>query len=166
MNIISLPRGNGKTVQLIKMSAENNIPIVVNNECVKRCILKKSKDMNLTIPEPIVYYSKANLRDIKDVYIDNIDYFVSNLIDCNVVSATITEDKDYNSHENFVNSLVENLDILVKNYNKCISKTNDTGAAINILKNIDMIVNTVKTIKENRELRKLFYKEIDWSEVK
>lgn len=53
MKIYTMARGTGKTTKLIKMSAENNYPIIVRHRLSKEFILDKAKRMNLVIPEPI-----------------------------------------------------------------------------------------------------------------
>lgn len=53
MKIYTMPRGTGKTTKLVRMSAENNYPIIVRYRLSKEYILDKAKRMNLVIPEPI-----------------------------------------------------------------------------------------------------------------
>lgn len=53
MKIYTMPRGTGKTTKLVRMSAENNYPIIVSHRLSKEYILDKAKRMNLVIPEPI-----------------------------------------------------------------------------------------------------------------
>ena len=54
MDIIIKSRGHGKTRDLIKMSSENNIPIVSLNP---NYIKDMARNMGLSIPEPISYSS-------------------------------------------------------------------------------------------------------------
>ena len=52
MDIIIKSRGHGKTRDLIKMSSENNIPIVSLNPNYIKDI---AQNMGLSIPEPIPF---------------------------------------------------------------------------------------------------------------
>lgn len=150
MNIISLPRGQGKTTLLIKMSAETGIPIVTIGN--KKYILDKAKEMNLKIPEPIIY-NKDNIKDYKEIYVDEIDSFLYSILGCNVNTATITETKECveNPNNTLVTLFANSLNDLVIKYKQAIIK-GDMGGGLNILKNIEMIVKIIKDIQENKEL--------------
>lgn len=86
MDIIIKSRGHGKTRDLIKMSSENNIPIVSLNP---NYIKDMAQNMGLSIPEPISYSS--HLCKAIPVYIDELALFLQH-IGCNCEAFTITLD--------------------------------------------------------------------------
>lgn len=75
MKIIMRGRRNGKTTELIKMSAENGGYIVCRSHNAASMIKKQSKEMGLKIPYPITYaellrksyYAKGVKKDRKSV---------------------------------------------------------------------------------------------------
>lgn len=85
MKIYTMPRGTGKTTKLVRMSAENNYPIIVRNRLSKEYILDKAKRMNLIIPDPIMLYEFENgsmrgKRQDYDAYlIDNLELIVGDV---------------------------------------------------------------------------------------
>ena len=60
MLIIGGGRRNGKTLELIKLSHKNNIPIACYNGMHKEEIVRLAKQMNITIPEPFTYVEYKN----------------------------------------------------------------------------------------------------------
>lgn len=95
MEIILGGKGQGKTLALIKESAENNVPIIVNTYSDKVHVESKANELNLQIPEPIVFEEVKNGRikvdGVSKVYVDDADTVLSNFIGAEVVIATITQ---------------------------------------------------------------------------
>ena len=86
MDIIIKSRAHGKTRDLVKMSSENNIPIVSSNP---NYIKDMAKNMGLSIPEPISYSN--HLIKSTSVYIDELALFLQH-IGYNCEAFTITLD--------------------------------------------------------------------------
>jgi hypothetical protein len=80
MKITYKPRQSGKTTDLIKKSAKNNIAIVTHNlEEVKR-IKHMANELNLTIPEPLTYnrlLKSLPSNKKQKVYFDDIEILSS-----------------------------------------------------------------------------------------
>jgi len=55
-------RAVGKTTKLIKESYEKGIPIVVWCNAYAKNILNRAKEMNISIPDPVVVTSAIDLR--------------------------------------------------------------------------------------------------------
>ena len=162
MNIISLPRGNGKTTHLIKMSAETGIPILTHSRQSAVLIFDRAKELNLNIPFVLIIDNKTiikfnnlctglpftNIKDIKEILIDELDIVLKELLGCNVNTATITEDKDSEIKESdlLIKKLSESINTLMEKYNQAINK-NDINGGINILKNVDMLIRDIDTIQ-------------------
>lgn len=70
MDIIIKQRGHGKTSDLIRMSAQNSVPILALDKMYVKDLAKR---MNIKIPEPISYseYFSNHLREA--VYIDELN---------------------------------------------------------------------------------------------
>lgn len=86
MIIIGGKRRCGKTMECIKISAINQIPIVVFNEERKTPIKKEADGLKLKIPDPIVFKHREKFVGMhKDILIDDVDdilqdYFYGNKI--------------------------------------------------------------------------------------
>ena len=84
MEIIYGGRGQGKTVTLIKMSSERNIPILVTTETECKRILKQAEKLNVTIPTPITWNDiiSGNIkpRHINSCVIDETEYFLDYIL--------------------------------------------------------------------------------------
>lgn len=66
MEIIQMGRGRGKTIYLIKKSAELKYPIICCSEAQRKMIKNTAKEMRLDIPDPISLAQlilKKNLED-------------------------------------------------------------------------------------------------------
>ena len=162
MNIISLPRGQGKTTQLIKMSAETGIPILTISKQSAILIFDRAKELNLNIPFVLIIDNKTiikfnnsctglpftNIKDIKEILIDELDIVLKELLGCNVNTATITENKDSEIKETdlLIKKLSESINTLMGKYNQAIDK-NDINGGLNILKNVDMLIRDIDTIQ-------------------
>lgn len=98
MNIIYQGRGTGKTTQIIKMSAKRQIPILCHNKMKQKYIVEKASELNLNIPEPIVFSfeSYEAIKDKQHVLIDDIDLFLNNIFPKYIVkSASATANNIY-----------------------------------------------------------------------
>jgi hypothetical protein len=69
MKIISLARGQGKTIRLLYASEFNNIPILCSSLHKKQLLIAKANEYGLEIPEPITVNDVVsnNLRGDKSV---------------------------------------------------------------------------------------------------
>lgn len=78
MNVIY----NGKTTQIIYASAKRQIPILCHNKMKQKYIVEKAKELNLDIPEPILFSfeSYEAIKDKQDVLIDDIDLFLNTVL--------------------------------------------------------------------------------------
>ena len=77
MKIISKFRGRGKTTELIRLSAEKNIPILVFMQRKVEYIKEIAHQLSLCIPEPVVF----SHRPIpKKILIDDVELCLSTLL--------------------------------------------------------------------------------------
>lgn len=92
MNIISMKRGQGKTIFLIKTSCFSNTPIVCANKKSKMIIEDMAKDMKMNIPEPIIVedFLEDRLRGkrINSILIDDLEDILSIIFKTNIGSVT------------------------------------------------------------------------------
>ena len=65
-------RGQGKTCDLIKLSAESGLPIVVSDYQRRNHIIKAAHCLGIKIPEPIVYTTEHCGRR-GDFWVDDLD---------------------------------------------------------------------------------------------
>ena len=70
----------GKTTRLIKESYEKGIPIVVWCNDYAKTILNRAKEMNISIPDPVVVTSAIDLRGLLHVRICKMDALLTTLI--------------------------------------------------------------------------------------
>lgn len=91
MEIIYMGRGCGKTMELIKRSSENNIPILVYCSSEKFRIMEKAKTYGYKIPNPIVY-SESSLKGVGEVYVDNAEMFLQSVVGTKLAGITISCD--------------------------------------------------------------------------
>lgn len=78
----SLQRNTGKTTELVKLSAQKQIPILCMDTSISH-INDIAKDLNLNIPTPI---SINNYRqgETDTVLVDNAEYVLQYLLGCNI----------------------------------------------------------------------------------
>ena len=91
-NIIIGGRGAGKTTELIRMSAENNIYIVCLDRQRALHIASAAREMGLTIPFPITVAElpiKRNHSWINEVYVDDADQLLERMIGVHISNITI-----------------------------------------------------------------------------
>ena len=85
MDIIYGGRGQGKTVTLVKYSAEKKIPIVVFNEPSRRRILEIAHNLGVRIPEPIsiekIRSRRAKASHVDKCVLDDIERILSDSLD-------------------------------------------------------------------------------------
>lgn len=71
-----MPRGTGKTYQLILKSAETNQPILVHNDVLKKYVQQIANDHKIKIPTPIsvgdILYGKCRGRHYDGVLVDEL----------------------------------------------------------------------------------------------
>lgn len=74
MEVISLPRGRGKSFILVSESAKTNTPIITATKNSAESLKFTAKQMGVEIPTPLVASTlKYNSLIDKDYYIDDID---------------------------------------------------------------------------------------------
>ena len=88
LNIIYKPRNSGKTTDLIKISAEKNIPILCFSSSISY-IISLAKELNLRIPKPIALHDYAN-HVVDNVIIDDAEYVLQYLLNSNIEAMSIT----------------------------------------------------------------------------
>lgn len=91
MEIIYMGRGCGKTMEIIKRSSENDIPILVYSDSEKFRIMEKAKTYGYEIPNPIVY-NESSLRGFREVYVDNAEMFLQSVVGTKLAGITISCD--------------------------------------------------------------------------
>lgn len=103
MDIIYGGRGQGKTVALVKYSAEKEIPIVVYNEPSRRRILEIAHNLGVRIPEPIslekIRSGRARASHIDRCVLDDIERFLSDSLDSIRVQAFTMDTETLNAVE-------------------------------------------------------------------
>lgn len=92
MKIIAKGRGKGKTTELIKMSAEKQIPIVCMIGSIQY-IIDKAKEMGLTIPKPLTV-QQLNMTQWKDkpVLVDNAEFILQTKLGHKIEAITLNSD--------------------------------------------------------------------------
>lgn len=65
-----MPRGAGKTTGLVKLSAQYNVPILVFYKEQSNRIKNIAKELELNIPEPIIFNEKNWFRS-QPVFVDD-----------------------------------------------------------------------------------------------
>lgn len=91
MDWIIKPRGFGKTADLIRLAAENDIPILTATNSEYILNLAKSKGYNITVFT--IHDLKTNKqrgKNIKEVYIDEVDAVLNMLLNSDFhITATL-----------------------------------------------------------------------------
>lgn len=86
MNVILKPRGFGKSSDLVRLSAETNIPIV----CAYPPHVKfLAEEIGVEIPTPIRVNDIPDVRP-KEVYIDDIDLIMRRVLGTEIKCATLS----------------------------------------------------------------------------
>ena len=85
MEIVQMDRGQGKTMFLIKKSAESQCPIVCYSEKQAQLIKERAEEIGLDIPDPIKlkfpnFKESFKGRKIENgILIDDVDYVLERL---------------------------------------------------------------------------------------
>ena len=95
------PRGCGKSVRLIKESANTGYRIITQSNHSKNFIKQKAHDMGYEIPEPYSVNEIAGRRILPkeiNVLVDDVEGILSKALDnylgCHVVHATMSEQEE------------------------------------------------------------------------
>ena len=143
MKIIALGRAKGKTIELIKMSAETKIPII----CMDSTYIKnQSRILKLSIPDPIEVreliskIQKYDFSTLKQVYVDDAEFVLEKLLNLDVKAITITTDETPLDCKSI---LINILDTLATSY-KSMIRQDKYNEAFNILKNIELVKRIIK----------------------
>lgn len=110
MKIINKGRGQGKTIELIKISNENRYPIICSTAAKARIVKEIAEEMKLDIPKPIDIYDllkgrRDGYRDMfKGVLIDDLKEVLEEIIkfDIKYVTTSCEVIKDEIPEENRV----------------------------------------------------------------
>jgi hypothetical protein len=115
VKIIEKPRGAGKTTDLVKLSAETNVPILAWNVCGSTLYKERARELGIKIPEP-VRFSHGRTGHLGEVMIDDLDAFLYSIVGSNVSAATITGKYRLTKEDiaNALNIKVSDFDIVEK----------------------------------------------------
>lgn len=99
--IIIKPRQTGRTTELIKMAAENNLYIVTTDRQRALYIDKMARELGLNIPFPITLrelpiYPYSSF--IKEVLIDDADHVLEQCVGVKIKAITMEEPHDEIEH--------------------------------------------------------------------
>ena len=89
MKVICSERGAGKTTMLIIASSVTGIPIVTFSRQSCDRIIHQAKDMDLSIPDPMVFTDVRGINSY-DVLVDDVDLILGEILHRKIVSATTT----------------------------------------------------------------------------
>ena len=101
MQIIAGGRQTGKTMQLVKMSAMTNIPIIVPNQKRKDWLIEFAKILDIEMPRPIVInrlhekYPRPNNVLVDDTE-DILQYLFRQQFGTDIFAITMTTGDDNN----------------------------------------------------------------------
>ena len=80
-DVIVGPRQNGKTTELIKLSAERNEYIIVSTLDMAQIVAKQARDMGLRIPYPVAFCElPCQSRFIGEVLVDESQRILEQVI--------------------------------------------------------------------------------------
>lgn len=104
MKIIQGGRDTGKTYTLVQLSHLSSYPILVRTKNDKEYIKTMADQLGITIPEPIVFRSKQDIRGnilpFDKVFVDDLDGWLSDIVDSyfdvTVAAATMNIDDNQN----------------------------------------------------------------------
>lgn len=91
MEIYTSGRGQGKTLKAIQLSAEKQMPIVCFSYHQMEYIKYSAKEMNLKIPEPIIFEDvrRKVIGNRRGLIVDDLDLLLRRLFDDEVRYATM-----------------------------------------------------------------------------
>ena len=97
MKLILGAPGSGKTKALLKLSEENNIPVLCENSARVIRLLEKADGYGFRIPTPVV---KEDLNEnIKEVYVDDVKILLETLLNVKLGAIVVNKDDDFGSIE-------------------------------------------------------------------
>ena len=79
--------GTGKTKELLRMSAENKVPVLCESVQRKERLLDRALQYGYIIPVPIVFNEMQD--DDRVVYVDDIDRLLTAIFHCKVDTVTL-----------------------------------------------------------------------------
>jgi hypothetical protein len=98
MKIICRPRQSGKTTQLILESYLTKKPIICLSFKHKKTIKNRVKELNLDIPNPIIYWEFKNeihrSKDKDEYLLDNADLLLNKIFNGKLSTITLTKGDD------------------------------------------------------------------------
>jgi hypothetical protein len=149
MKIIAKGRGKGKTTELIKMSAEKQIPIVCFYREEARHIEEQAKQMGLEIPKPVSNLDYLEEKDTS-ILIDNADIVLRNKFSGHPIEAITITTNDYNEleiedissyYDEIIKKLKDNVKKISDNLDKCDDYNKYIAGLKAIEKSLDIIHN-------------------------
>jgi hypothetical protein len=159
MKIIAKGRSQGRTTELIKISAEKQIPIVCNSSGSVQYIMDTANKIGLKIPKPIIP-NELNLVQFKnkDILIDNAEFLLQNLLHTHGIEAiTVTtdenqEEKKINYFEDKVKKLKLEADKITKQLDNC-KDSNEYIGRIKALEKVLELIHEYDWQEEHSEYR-------------
>ena len=79
--------GIGKTKEILRLSAENRIPVLCESQARKERLLQRAYQYGYVIPVPIVFSEVSSKDGV--VYIDDIDRLFKAMFPCKVEAVTL-----------------------------------------------------------------------------
>lgn len=96
MKLIIKPRYSGKTTELIKISAETGVPILVGNRQQAKYIKRMADDLSLWITDPYIISELKNGDRISPhkILVDDVEYILQQLIGAEITAMTISNNEN------------------------------------------------------------------------
>lgn len=105
MDLIIAGKGQGKTTELIKMSANDMIPIIVINEEEKQNTAELARIKGFNIPDPIIFSElPKHIEDgglDGDILVDDIDKLLLSM-GVSIKCSTMTSPATIYTHSEFI----------------------------------------------------------------
>ena len=96
MKVIIANPGGGKTKALLALSAEKNIPVLVESNARAQRLIIKADGYGYSIPAPVTL---NELEGVKAVLIDDIESFFTNVFNVKVEAITLNNDSNMEIEE-------------------------------------------------------------------
>ena len=157
MKIIARNRSKGKTTELIKISAEKQIPIVCDTSSVQY-IIDKAKEMNLKIPQPLTVQqlNMIQWRD-KSILVDNAELILQNKLGHKIEAISISTN-DYNEINTDDNQEENKTDYFEDKVKKLKSEADKITKQLDNCRDSNEYIGRIKALEKVLEL----IKEYDW----
>lgn len=84
--------GSGKTKEILRLSAENHVPILCESPARKERLLQRALQYGFVIPVPIVFNEVKD--DDRVVYIDDIERLLKAIFSCKVEIVTLNTEHE------------------------------------------------------------------------